>query len=244
MVSSIRFGGTRDEHERHGIEQERIATRLQTSARAQGDHRTGGSNTRSECHGLRDFDARSVGSAHTRRRACSYALGPRPRRLSSSPRRPSDSHDREAFDSGEPKPDEFSRRYARQNEAKGLSRTYVAVHPGESRVLGFYAVSSGAITFENVPERLPKYPIPVAHLGRLAVDRSVRGQGLGEFLLVDALRRVTLVAEQLGIYAVEVWAKNELARNFYLKYGFTLLVDDQFHLYLPMQVIRRLEFDE
>jgi GNAT superfamily N-acetyltransferase len=154
------------------------------------------------------------------------------------------SHDRESFDSGEPKLDEFLRRYARQNEAKGLSRTFVAVVPGQSRVLGFSTLSSGAVTFENVPERLPKYPIPVAHLGRLAVDASARGQGLGEYLLVDVLRRVASVADQLGIYAVEVWAKNERARSFYLKYGFTPLLDDARHLYLPMRVLCRLRLVE
>ena len=78
------------------------------------------------------------------------------------------------------------------------------------------------------------------HLGRLAVDLRSQGKGLGELLLIDALKRVTLAAEQLGIYAVEVRALNDSARRFYLKYGFTPLLDDELHLYLSMKTIRKL----
>ena len=95
--------------------------------------------------------------------------------------------------------------------------------------------------FDEIPEkRLPRYPIPVVHLGRLAVDMRYQGKGLGEFLLMDALRRTQLVSEQIGVYAVEVRAIDEAARQFYLKYGFTELKDDKLHLYLPISVIRKL----
>jgi GNAT superfamily N-acetyltransferase len=63
-----------------------------------------------------------------------------------------------------------------------------------------------------MPEKLPRYPVPVIHLGRLAVDVSTKGQGLGKILLLDALRRAASVSDQLGIYAVEVHALNEVAR--------------------------------
>jgi ribosomal protein S18 acetylase RimI-like enzyme len=74
----------------------------------------------------------------------------------------------------------------------------------------------------------------------LAIDLKSQGKGLGELLLVDALERVVQASEQLGIYAVEVRALNENARRFYLKYGFTALLDDELHLYLPMKTIRKL----
>lgn len=149
-------------------------------------------------------------------------------------------HGRENFDCGEESLNEFLKKYARQNSEKGFGRTFVAVLPEESNVLGFYTLSSGGISFDIVPEKLPRYPIPTVHLGRLATDVQVRGQGLGELLLIDALERTVLVAAELGIYAVELYALNENAKNFYLKYGFVGLKDDEKHLYLPIETLKKL----
>lgn len=153
-------------------------------------------------------------------------------------------HDRATFDSGEPALDDFLHRHARQNQEKNVSRTYVAVRSGERKVLGFYTLASGAVHFEHLPEdvrrRLPRYPVPVVHLARLAVDRSVRGLRLGEFLLLDALRRAARVADEMGVFAVEVTAKHERAREFYLRYGFRPFVDERLRLYLPIETLRRI----
>jgi GNAT superfamily N-acetyltransferase len=122
-----------------------------------------------------------------------------------------------------------------------LGRTFVAVKPGDPTIIGYYTIANGAVRFDTVPEKLPRYPIPVAHLGRLAVDKQAKGQGVGAFLLLGALRRIAQVADQLGIYAVEVYALNESAKQFYLKYGFTPLNDDPLPLYLSMKKIRKLK---
>ena len=149
-------------------------------------------------------------------------------------------HDRSGFDCGEPSLNDFLRRYARQNDEKGLGRTFVAVLPDAPRIYGYYTLSSGSVESETVPEKLPRYPTPVALLGRLAVDESTKGQGLGKILLLDALQRILLLAAQLGIYAIEVHAINPSARSFYLKYGFKPLLDDEMHLYLSLKDIRKL----
>jgi GNAT superfamily N-acetyltransferase len=151
------------------------------------------------------------------------------------------SHDRESFDCGEPGLNDFLKRFARQNDEKGLGRTFVAVEAGSHVIKGYHTISTGSLKFDNVPEKLPRYPIPVAHLGRLAVDVSARGQGLGEYLLLDALARIAAIAEQIGVYAIEVYALSEQAKNFYLKYGFKPLLDDTLHLYLPMKAVRKLK---
>lgn len=148
-------------------------------------------------------------------------------------------HKRENFDCGEESLNEFLKKYARQNSKKGFGRTFVACSPNETEVLGFYTLSSGSVSFEIVPEKLPRYPIPTAHLGRLAADLKMRGQGLGELLLIDALKRAVLVAGELGIYAVELYALNETAKKFYLKYGFIPLEDDEKHLYLPIETLKK-----
>lgn len=115
---------------------------------------------------------------------------------------------------------------------------------GESRVAGYYAISSHHVGYESLPadqaKGLPRIDVPVVLLGRLAVDQSARGQGLGSLLMIDALRRAEHLAARLGIRAVEVDAIDEAARQFYLKFGFTPLEDQPNHLFLPMHVIRKL----
>ncbi len=149
-------------------------------------------------------------------------------------------HDRDSFDCGEPSLNDYLKLFARQNDSRGLGKTFVAVLPNETIVKGYYTVSSSSISFETLPENLPRYPIPVVHLGRLAVDHSARGTGLGGILLIDALLRADRLADQLGIYAVEVRALNAAARNFYLRYGFEPLSDDELHLYMTIKTIRKL----
>jgi GNAT superfamily N-acetyltransferase len=153
-------------------------------------------------------------------------------------------HDRVSFDCGGHALNEFLRRYARQNDDRGIGRTFVAVPVGESQVVGFYTLSAGGVEFREIPDhlrrRLPRYPIPVAHLGRLATCLSVRGQGLGEALLIDAIERTCRIADEIGIVAIEVRAKDDRVRTFYEKYGFQSLLDDPLHLYLPLATARRV----
>ena len=153
----------------------------------------------------------------------------------------SSQHDRTAFDCGVQELNAYLKEYSGQHERRGISRTYVAVEEGEKSALGYYSISSGALAFDLVPENLPHHPVPVALIGRLAVDKSARGHGLGEMLLVHALRSAQRASEVVGIYAVVVDAWDEAARKFYLKYGFNSLRDDQLHLYLAMKVIRQLK---
>jgi ribosomal protein S18 acetylase RimI-like enzyme len=152
-------------------------------------------------------------------------------------------HVRERFDSGVPPLDEFLRQFARQNDEKGLSRTYVATRPGEFEVLGYVTIRVGEVACADLPpdtqRGLPRYPVPVLHVARLAVDKRARGIGLGEALLVHALRKALDTAEEVGVWGVEVIAKDEAARSFYRRYGFEPLVDDQLHLYVSVKTVRK-----
>jgi GNAT superfamily N-acetyltransferase len=151
-------------------------------------------------------------------------------------------HDRSAFDCGKAALDDFLRNLVSQYEKRNLGRTYVALRPGEKRVLGYYTLASGAISFQNLPtgaaRKLPRHPVPVILLARLAVDRSAQGSGLGRTLLVDALKRSLGLADRLGVHAVEVDATDAAARAFYEKFGFVPLLDNEFHLYLPVATIK------
>lgn len=150
-------------------------------------------------------------------------------------------HERGEFSCGKPPLDDFLRLRVSQYEKRRLGRTYAALFPGETKVAGYYTLAAGAIPFTNLPsdaaKRLPKHPVPVILLARLAVDQNARGQGLGKALLQDALRRCLEMSEQLGLYAVEVLALDAEAKGFYSKYGFVPLADNDQHLFLPIKTI-------
>ena len=153
-------------------------------------------------------------------------------------------HDRAGFDCGEPALNEFLRNYARQNQIENVGRTWIAVFPGQRRVLGFYTLTVASVSREQFSgeemKRVPRYPIPVAHLGRLGVDRTAQKTGLGEHLLMHALEQILRVSQVVGIFAVEVRAKNDSARRFYERYGFKAAQDDGFHMYLSVKVLPSL----
>lgn len=150
-------------------------------------------------------------------------------------------HQRESFDCGESSLNEFLYHYARQNNERGLGRTFVAVANSQpSAITGYYTLANSSVSFEQVPEKLPRYPIPVLLIGRLAVALTAQGKGIGKLLLYDAFQRSLIITKETGIFAVEVYALNEAARDFYLKFNFQPLLDDPFHLYLPMKTVRKL----
>jgi GNAT superfamily N-acetyltransferase len=151
-------------------------------------------------------------------------------------------HEREAFSCGKPPLDNFLKTLVSQYEKRNLGRTFVVVAKGDTRVAGFYTCSAGSFAVDALPEearsRLPSHPLPTAHLGRLAVDQAFRGQRLGETLLFDFLRRALAASEDLAVFAVDVYAKDEESRRFYEKYGFIPLLDNPLHLYLPIKTVR------
>jgi GNAT superfamily N-acetyltransferase len=131
-------------------------------------------------------------------------------------------HDLANFASGEVTLDDWLRRRARANQLSGASRTYVVSE--DNRVVGYYALASGAVTSEVVPGRFRRNmpdPIPVVILGRLAVDRAWQRRNLGRGLFRDAAERVVQAADTIGIRGILVHAISEQARNFYLALGFS-----------------------
>ena len=153
-------------------------------------------------------------------------------------------HERSAFTCGKPSLDDFIRNRVGQYEKRRLGKTFVAVLEGEKRVLGDYTLAAGAVTIEQLPteasRKLPRHPIPVILLARLAVDRSAQGKRLGEGLLLDALQRSLDLSGNLGTHAVEVHALDDSAAAFYVKYGFSPLLDNPKHLYLPLATIEKV----
>jgi GNAT superfamily N-acetyltransferase len=131
-----------------------------------------------------------------------------------------DLHDLNDFQSGVASLDEWLKRRARANQLSGGSRTYVLTDG--RRVVGYYALAAGGISVGLAPGRFRRNmpdPIPIALLGRLAIDRAWQGRGLGRGLFRDGAMRVINAAEALGVRGIVVHAISDEARDFYLTLG-------------------------
>jgi len=127
------------------------------------------------------------------------------------------------FDCGTPALNEWLFRRALGNQAAGTSRTWVAVEHGTGRVVAFYASSTCSILRSEAPKaytRNQPEQLPAILLGRLAVDADHTGGGLGAALLKHFMVKATEVAQLVGARLVLVHAKDEVAKGFYLHYGF------------------------
>jgi GNAT superfamily N-acetyltransferase len=132
-----------------------------------------------------------------------------------------ENHSIEAFASGIPSLDDWLKRRAMKNQISGASRTFVVCDKG--RVVACYALAFGAVAVDEAPGRFRRNmpdPIPVVVLGRLAVDRSLHGKGIGRALVRDADYRVVQAADTIGIRGLVVHALSEEAKVFYQKAGF------------------------
>lgn len=153
------------------------------------------------------------------------------------------SHDVNSFDCGDEGKNDFLKKYALQNSKGGLGRTYVAIKPPESvKIYGYYTISTSAVRFENLPDSryLPRYPLSAILIGKLAAGTETQNQGLGTALLFDALKRAAAVAEEIGVFLVEIKALNERAKNFYIRFGFMEMLDEPMKLYIGLKKVRRL----
>lgn len=133
-----------------------------------------------------------------------------------------DHHQCGAFNSGVPALDDWLKRRARINQVSGASRSYVAC--ADELVVGYYALASGGVNAAATPGRFRRNmpePIPVAVLGRLAVDQAYGGRGIGRALFRDGALRVVQAAEVIGIRGILVHAISDDAKAFYLALGFS-----------------------
>lgn len=156
------------------------------------------------------------------------------------------SHRRENFACEAPELTAYLRTKARKEVEARTCACFVLVPKTEpGRIAGYYTLSSATIETAMLPpeiaQRLPRYPqCPATLLGRLARDSAFRGKGVGELLLVSALRRALENTHEVGSVAVVTDPKDENAANFYAKYGFRPLAAGDRRLMLPMAEIAAL----
>lgn len=163
-----------------------------------------------------------------------------------------DKHDRTAFSCGAGRIDNFLKRSAKKHQKGDFTRVWVATSPGENGILGFYAVNSHALAGDELPARLTKNAprhgvIPAAYLSMVGVDGALQGHGLGRILLIDAIKRIARVAEEMGVAAIildvldddgpEAAAKR---KSFYESFGFQAFPSQPRRMFLPTRVARKL----
>lgn len=153
----------------------------------------------------------------------------------------SDSFETELIQPGDPKSgftcgqkdlDRYFKKHALTNEQLGVGKTFVLRGKGDEEplIMGFYTLSMASVASspiaEVMEEKLPRYPMPVVLLGRLAVHSEAQGRGVGGFLLFDALERAMNSAQNVGCVGIIVDAKDENAASFYAKYGFVQITQE------------------
>ena len=150
-------------------------------------------------------------------------------------------HELAEFFSGVPSLDDWLKRRARGNQASGATRTFVVAEG--RRVIAYYAVASGGISlggaFGRFGRNMPD-PIPVALIGRLAIDRAWQGRGLGRALFSDCAARITHAADSIGIRGIVVHAISEEAKAFYLALGFEPSPLDPMTLMVTLSDVRAI----
>ena len=125
-----------------------------------------------------------------------------------------------------------------------MAQVFVAVGDAPRKIVGYYSLSAASFEKAALPsalaKRLPHYPVPAAVLGRLAIDREEQGRGLGETLLLDAIRRFVRASMTIAVYAIIVDAKNDRAQSFYERYGFRGFTSEPRRLFLPLETFEKL----
>lgn len=147
-------------------------------------------------------------------------------------------HDLSTFDCGEPALNDWLQQRAIKNESR-FSRTYVVCD--DNRVVAYFCISAGAVVRSAAPGKIRRNApdtIPVSVIGRLAVSRDHAGKGLGADILADALRRIAVASQSIGIGAVLVHAKDDAAKRFYMKCAeFIEYPEDSRILFLPIETV-------
>lgn len=155
-------------------------------------------------------------------------------------------HETDEFDCGVADLTDWLRRWAYGNQQAGTASTYVAARG--QRVVGYYALATCGVEKSSAPARIVKggvpAQVPCLLLARLAVDLDEQGSGLGRGLLVDALRRAVRVADEVGIRALLIHARDEEARDFYVHHGeFVESPTDPLHLFMLLKQARKMLTD-
>lgn len=147
------------------------------------------------------------------------------------------------FQCGSEPLNDYIRRYASQDVRRNIARVFIATPENDPRQLsGFFTLSAGSVSCSSLPaslaRKLPRYPVPVALIGRLGVDKKFQGKGLGSILLADACQKVSQASTVLAMAGIIIDAKDDDAISFYKHFGFIPLQGQAGRMLLPASVFQ------
>lgn len=153
-----------------------------------------------------------------------------------------EAHDRSTFHCDSEPLNRYLREQVTQDIRRRVAACFVAL-TDDRKVAGYYTLASASLLLADLPastiQKLPRYPtVPAVRMGRLAVDQTFKGQGLGGALLADALHRAA--RSEVAAFALMVDAKDEAAAAFYRHHGFIALPDLALCLFLPLATVQRV----
>jgi len=150
-------------------------------------------------------------------------------------------HDVSQFDCGKPALNNYLLKNALDNTLNNSSKCYVTTRG--NKIVGYYCLSVCSVEKASTPVRIGRglggYPVPLILITRLAVDLMEQNKGIGYSLLMHALLMSIQVSTKVGVRGIIVHAKDEQAKEFYLKYGFEPSPVDSLHLYMLIKDIKK-----
>ena len=136
---------------------------------------------------------------------------------------------------------EFLSRYVLKNDELGIGKTFVALNEN-NQIAGYFTLATAQVAYQEIPddfkEKLPKYPIPALRIARLAVNKDLKGKGIGKWLLAQAFIKAMHVADVTGLYFIIVDAK-ETSKSFYEHYGFHKFFDEDLSYFILVDTVRK-----
>ena len=149
------------------------------------------------------------------------------------------SHKRASFSCEEESLTDYLRKQARRDAERKVALCFV--HSDENGTIkGYYTLSADGIDRALLPDELkkkmPYKNLPVTLLGRLARNSQFKGQGVGELLLADALKRAYQASSEVASFAVVTDPINEKARKFYESFGFVSLESGR--MFITMETVK------
>lgn len=135
----------------------------------------------------------------------------------------------------------FLSRYALRNDELGIGKTFVALNEN-NQIAGYFTLATAQVAYQEIPDdfrgKLPKYPIPALRIARLAVNKDLKGKGIGKWLLAQAFIKAIHVADVTGLYFIIVDAK-ETSKSFYEHYGFHKFFDEDLSYFILVDTVRK-----
>ena len=160
-------------------------------------------------------------------------------------------HDRSVFDCGVERLNNFLKLSAKQQQKDGMTRVYVAVEPGQTKILGYHAINVGMMNVAELarpPRGTPSHgEIPVLFLGQVAVDQKAQGFGVGSLLMHHVFEKACVIADEAGCHAIllDVMSDGEVEaftrrKGWYQEFGFQSFASNEARMFMTLKQVRQI----